>query len=153
MFEADLVKENDSEEISEVAFGGENFIFVDSALALLTAVSDYCLLADQIPQASTEIGQKTSELLKLFNSRTCQLVLGAGAVSVAGLKTITIRNLAVTRASLALAALLIPGVKQHLMQLATSATEKQSTSLARNFDNAAKDYQEHLTELDKKIVQ
>ena len=60
---------------------------------------------------------------------------------------------AVTRASLALAALLIPGVKQHLMQLATSATEKQSTSLARNFDNAAKDYQEHLAELDKKIVQ
>ena len=104
-------------------------------------------------QASTEIGIKASELLKLFNSRTCQLVLGAGAVSVAGLKTITIRNLAVTRASLALAALLIPGVKQHLMQLATSATEKQSTSLARNFDNAAKDYQEHLAELDKKIVQ
>ena len=44
-------------------------------------------------QASTEIGMKASELLKLFNSRTCQLVLGAGAVSVAGLKTITIRNL------------------------------------------------------------
>ena len=29
-------------------------------------------------QASTEIGIKASELLKLFNSRTCQLVLGAG---------------------------------------------------------------------------
>ena len=102
-------------------------------------------------QASTEIGIKASELLKLFNSRTCQLVLGAGAVSVAGLKTITIRNLAVTRASLALAALLIPGVKQHLMQLANSATEKQSSF--RNFDNANKDFQEHLAELDKKIVQ
>ena len=102
-------------------------------------------------QASTEIGIKASELLKLFNSRTCQLVLGAGAVSVAGLKTITIRNLAVTRASLALAALLIPGVKQHLMKLATSANEKQSSF--RNFDNANKDFQEHLAELDKKIVQ
>ena len=102
-------------------------------------------------QASTEIGIKASELLKLFNSRTCQLVLGAEAVSVAGLRTITIRNLA--SASLALAALLIPGVKQHLMQLATSATEKQSSSLVRNFDNATKDYQEHLAELDKKIVQ
>ena len=30
--------------------------------------------------------------MKLFNSRTCQLVLGAGAVNVAGLKTITIRS-------------------------------------------------------------
>ena len=104
-------------------------------------------------QASTEIGLKTSELLKLFNSRTCQLVLGAGAVSVAGLKTITIRNLAVTRTSLALSSLVIKGVKNHLMQLATSITEKQSVTLARNFDNAAKDYQEHLAELDKKIIQ
>ena len=58
---------------------------------------------------------------------------------------------AVTRASLALAALLIPGVKQHLMKLATSANEKQSSF--RNFDNANKDFQEHLAELDKKIVQ
>ena len=104
-------------------------------------------------QASTEIGVKTSELLKLFNSRTCQLVLGAGAVSVAGLKTITIRNLAITRTSLALSALVIPTVKTHLIQLASSVSEKQSSSLVRNFDHASKDYQEHLTELDKKITQ
>ena len=30
---------------------------------------------------------------------------------------------------------------------------RRNTSLARNFDNAAKEYQEHLTELDKKITQ
>ena len=89
----------------------------------------------------------------MFNSRTCQLVLGAGAVSVAGLKTITIRNLAVTRTSLALSALVIPTVKTHLIQLASSVSEKQSSSLVRNFDHASKDYQEHLTELDKKITQ
>jgi len=39
-----------------------------------------------------ELGLKTADLLKLFNSRACQLVLGAGAVSLAGLKTITIRS-------------------------------------------------------------
>ena len=89
----------------------------------------------------------------MFNSRTCQLVLGAGAVSVAGLKTITIRNLAITRTSLALSATVIPTVKFHLIQLASSVSEKQSSSLVRNFDNASKDYQEHLAELDKKITQ
>ena len=89
----------------------------------------------------------------MFNSRTCQLVLGAGAVSVAGLKTITIRNLAITRTSLALSATVIPTVKTHLIQLASSVSEKQSSSLVRNFDNASKDYQEHLAELDKKITQ
>ena len=41
--------------------------------------------------ACVELGLKTADLLKLFNSRACQLVLGAGAVSLAGLKTITIR--------------------------------------------------------------
>ena len=43
-----------------------------------------------------ELGLKTADLLKLFNSRACQLVLGAGAVSMAGLKTITIRSPLVT---------------------------------------------------------
>jgi hypothetical protein len=42
--------------------------------------------------ACVELGLKTADLLKLFNSRACQLVLGAGAVSMAGLKTITIRS-------------------------------------------------------------
>ena len=31
--------------------------------------------------------------LQYFNTRTCQLVLGAGAVDVVGLKTITARHL------------------------------------------------------------
>lgn len=53
---------------------------------------------------------KIAELLKLFNSRTCQLVLGAGAVNLAGLKTITIRNLAVTQRSLSLVAGIVPEV-------------------------------------------
>jgi hypothetical protein len=43
-----------------------------------------------------ELGLKTADLLKLFNSRACQLVLGAGAVSMAGLKTITIRSPPIT---------------------------------------------------------
>ena len=100
-------------------------------------------------------------------------MLGAGAVSVAGLKTITVRHLAVTRSSLelvtrvrvALCSVLsalnclyqvIPGTRKHLASLHNTAaanSEKQSSALARNFDNTAKDYSEHLTELDKKMVQ
>jgi hypothetical protein len=36
------------------------------------------------------------ELLKLFNSRTCQLVLGAGAMHLAGLKSINAKHLALS---------------------------------------------------------
>ena len=34
-----------------------------------------------------------SRLLQIFNSRTCQLVLGAGALELVGLKTISTKNL------------------------------------------------------------
>jgi Vps54-like protein len=57
--------------------GTPHLIYNDDILNLITA----CV----------ELGLKTADLLKLFNSRACQLVLGAGAVSLAGLKTITIR--------------------------------------------------------------
>ena len=99
MVEIKLVDESD-EDISELIIEEEGYIFVDSVITLLVTVSDCCKLAEQLPQACVEIGSKACELFKLFNSRTCQLVLGAGAVSMAGLKTITIRNLGVTLRSL-----------------------------------------------------
>lgn len=40
-------------------------------------------------------------LLQYFNSRTCQLVLGAGAVEAVGLKTITARHLGMIIISIA----------------------------------------------------
>merc|ERR1712003_534806 len=107
-------------EVTEVIIDGEKHIFVDSVISLLAIISNYCYLTDHLPKTKLDIGIKITELLKLFNSRTCQLVLGAGAVSVAGLKTITIRHLAVTRTSLALSSLIIKCVKNHLMELCTS---------------------------------
>ena len=53
----------------------------------------------------------------IADCRTCQLVLGAGAVSLAGLKTITIRNLAVTLRSLALVAQLVPHLRQQILKV------------------------------------
>jgi vacuolar protein sorting-associated protein 54 len=42
---------------------------------------------------AVEIMQKLVELLKLFNSRVCQVILGAGAMRSAGLKNITAKHL------------------------------------------------------------
>ena len=54
------------EEIQEIVTSeGDSYVFVQSVVTLLTSISDYTLLL----QASTEIGLKTSELLKLFYSR------------------------------------------------------------------------------------
>ena len=72
---------------------------------------------------------------------------------MAGLKTITIRNLGVTLRSLNLVAKIIPNIKQNLQDLCPNLTEKQAITLSRNFDNTTKDYDEHVGELEKKMVQ
>ena len=97
------------ETVEELLVGEESHTFAEAVMPLLSALSSYLALGDSLPNARVEashltkyvpafsdlvsfqVGLKVAELLKLFNSRTCQLVLGAGAVNMAGLKTITIR--------------------------------------------------------------
>ena len=95
------------ETVEELLVGEESHTFAEAVMPLLSALSSYLALRDSLPNARVEaslafnialaefyvmqVGLKVAELLKLFNSRTCQLVLGAGAVNMAGLKTITIR--------------------------------------------------------------
>ena len=50
---------------------------------------------------------------RFLNSRVCQLVLGAGAISVSGLKTITIKNLGLAFRGIQLVARVIPYVLLH----------------------------------------
>ena len=57
------------------------------------------------------IFHRVAELLKLFNSRTCQLVLGAGAMQVSGLKSITAKHLALANQSVTLVIALLPDIK------------------------------------------
>ena len=140
------------EEVEELHIQGEPHTFADSVLPLLASLSSYLGLQDQLPGARVEVGLKMADLLKLFNSRTCQLVLGAGAVSLAGLKTITIRNLAVTLRTLSLVSGLIPCLRARLLA-SPGLSDKQEVTLARNLDSAAKDYSDHLGEVERKIVQ
>ena len=139
-------------EVEELQVQGEPHTFADSVLPLLASLSSYLSLQDQLPGARVEVGLKMADLLKLFNSRTCQLVLGAGAVSLAGLKTITIRNLAVTLRTLSLVSGLIPSLRARLLD-SPGLSDKQEVTLARNLDSAAKDYSDHLGEVERKIVQ
>ena len=64
-----------------------------TVLMLLKMVMEYCQCADDIPSVTADILSRLIELLKMFNSRTCQLILGAGALQLVGLRTITTKNL------------------------------------------------------------
>ena len=49
-FNIDHLGDDESEVTQIVTTSGESFVFVQSVMTLLTSISDYCKLADQIPQ-------------------------------------------------------------------------------------------------------
>ena len=96
---------------SSVFMEGEEFCVVGSTQHFLVTLAGYCELGAALPYVSHELGLRAAEILKFYNSKICQLVLGVGAISVSGLKTITIRNLALAKRSLELVTRVIPAVK------------------------------------------
>ncbi|KFB45588.1 AGAP008353-PA-like protein [Anopheles sinensis] len=96
---------------------GEPFALVGAALLLVQIVGEYCRCATQLPVIAPQLARSVVDLLRTFNSRCCQLVLGAGALHVAGLKTITSSNLALVSRALQLVLWLLPHVKRHFQSL------------------------------------
>ncbi|CAF1177211.1 unnamed protein product [Rotaria sordida] len=96
----------------------ENFVLSNSALHLFMLVLDYCSCAQLLVSSSVnDIDHRLIELLKLFNSKTCQLVLGAGAVKLGKIKTISAKILAITCRCLQFIKIILPKIRAHFDQL------------------------------------
>ena len=61
---------------------GQPYHVTSTQLLLISMLSDYLAFSDAVPALAAEVAQRVLELVKVFNSRTCQLVLGAGAMQV-----------------------------------------------------------------------
>lgn len=85
---------------------------------------------------------------QLFNSRTCQVVLGAGAMRSAGLKNITAKHLALASQSLSAVIAIIPYLREALRP---HLAGKQAGCLVE-FDGVKLDYREHQQEIHAKLV-
>ncbi|TSK18080.1 Vacuolar protein sorting-associated protein 54 [Bagarius yarrelli] len=83
-----------------------------------------------------------------FNSRSCQLVLGAGALQVVGLKTITTKNLALVSRCLQLVVHYIPIIRAHF----ETKLQPKQYSILRHLDHITKDYNDHIAEISAKLV-
>ncbi len=59
-------------------------------------LDEYLSLYDMGLLFGAEIAARVLELLKFFNATTCQLVLGAGALRTAGLRSISAKQLALS---------------------------------------------------------
>ncbi|XP_075059999.1 vacuolar protein sorting-associated protein 54 isoform X2 [Mixophyes fleayi] len=127
---------------------GQKYAVVGTVLILIRIILEYCSCVDDIPSITTDMLTRLSELLKYFNSRSCQLVLGAGALQVVGLKTITTKNLALSSRCLQLIVHYIPVIRAHF----EARMQPKQYSMLRQFDHITKDYNEHIAEISAKLV-
>ncbi|KAK3827581.1 MAG: Vps54-like protein-domain-containing protein [Benniella sp.] len=126
----------------------EMFRVVSSSLVLLDVLAEYLDILNNISALTTEVMQRIIEVLKLFNSRTCQVILGAGAMRSAGLKNITAKHLALASQSLSVIATLMPFIKDWIR---AKMSDKQMVMLTE-FDRILRDFQEHQNEIYAKLV-
>lgn len=127
---------------------GRQFFPVAASLQCLKMLVEYIRIVINISLVTTDSMGKVIEYLKQFNSRVCQVVLGAGAMRSAGLKNITAKHLALASQTLSIFISLIPYVREALRRHLNS---KQSVMLVE-FDKLKRDYQEHQNEIYAKLV-
>uniref|UniRef100_A0A2I3TT67 Vacuolar protein sorting-associated protein 54 n=1 Tax=Pan troglodytes TaxID=9598 RepID=A0A2I3TT67_PANTR len=127
---------------------GQQYAVVGTVLLLIRIILEYCQCVDNIPSVTTDMLTRLSDLLKYFNSRSCQLVLGAGALQVVGLKTITTKNLALSSRCLQLIVHYIPVIRAHF----EARLPPKQYSMLRHFDHITKDYHDHIAEISAKLV-
>ncbi|CAO1634517.1 unnamed protein product [Parajaminaea phylloscopi] len=133
------------------AAGTKLYYVVPATIKVIDLTKDYMQAVINMGRVvgTTEIMAREVEFLKQFNSRTCQVVLGAGAMRSAGLKNITAKHLALASQSLSLFIHLIPYlrecVRRHLPD------ERQAVMLVE-FDKLKRDFQEHMYEIHAKLV-
>ncbi|KAH8923921.1 Vps54-domain-containing protein [Atractiella rhizophila] len=125
-----------------------SFFGVKASLKCVEALAEYLKVVFNLELLTIDAIAKIVEFLKAFNSRTCQVVLGAGAMRSAGLKNITARHLALASQSLSIMTSLIPYAREALRR---HLNAKQAVMLVE-FDRLKRDYQDHQNEIHSKLV-
>ncbi len=128
---------------------GVNYKVVWSCLLLVETIMTNLSSAAHFQSLAPNAVTKVVELLRLFNTRTTNLVLGAGAIhSAARLKSINAKHLSYVTQCLGMIMALLPHVRAALM---AQLPPKQHSLLA-DLDKIRKEYQEHNEKVLNKFV-
>ena len=125
------------------------FILVPSASSLLDSIDNFLALTSTLPTMTPQISTSLLDVLRTFNSRTKQLILGAGATKIAGLKNIQTKHLALASQALSFVVALIPYMRECVRRHVPSG---QAGILAK-FDEMKRSYQEHQSGIHDKLVE
>ncbi|KAI8824862.1 Vps54-like protein-domain-containing protein [Fimicolochytrium jonesii] len=121
---------------------------VTCVLLFLKMLTEYMHCMESIPTLTTDVLNRIADALKLFNSRTCQVILGAGAMRSAGLKNISAKHIALTAQALGVVIAIIPHIKDGIQKF---LPPKQHVLLG-DFDRLLRDYKDHQSELYTKLI-
>ncbi|OEU16266.1 Vps54-domain-containing protein, partial [Fragilariopsis cylindrus CCMP1102] len=129
---------------------GVHYKVVWSCLLMVESIMTYISTAAYFQQSlATNAVTKIVEVMRLFNTRTTNLVLGAGAIhSAAKLKSINAKHLSYVTQCLGMMMSLLPHIRAALM---TQLPDKQHTLLA-DVDNIKKEYKDHNEKVLNKFV-
>ncbi|KAK3664828.1 hypothetical protein LTR22_004418 [Elasticomyces elasticus] len=128
---------------------GQRYILVRSATALLTTFDTFLALTSYFPSVTPTISTALLDVLRVFNSRSSQLILGAGATRVAGLKNITTKHLALASQALSFVVALIPYVRECVRR----HLQAGSLGVLADFDRIKRTFQEHQGSIGDKMVE
>ena len=126
----------------------QRYILSDSALAMLAIIEQFQHLATGLPSLGLDSANGLLDCLKIFNSRSSQLILGAGATRSAGLKNITTKHLSLAFQALSFITALVP----YLREFYRRHLPVNSPSLVE-FDKVKRLYQEHQNGIHEKLVE
>jgi vacuolar protein sorting-associated protein 54 len=128
---------------------GVPFKVVWSAMLLTEVIQTYLEVALNFAPVTTDVINKIVEMLRLFDSRSRQLVLGAQAIqSAARLKSISVKHLALTGQSLGLLIALLPHIRAALL----AQFPPKHQLLLTELDRVSHDLHEHHAQIVAKFV-
>ncbi|GER43262.1 vacuolar protein sorting [Striga asiatica] len=144
------VKDRGKSGLRMLYFRGVGYHMVNCGLYLVKMLSEYIDMSNFLPTLSAEVVHRVAEILKLFNSRTAHLVLGANALQVSGLRSITARHLAMASQVISFTFAVIPEIRRILL---FKVPETYKPLLQSEIDRVATDYKNHRDEIHSKLVQ
>lgn len=127
-------------------FDEQRYVLPESAVTIMKSIEEFEYLMANIPSMTQDIGSNLVECLKLFNSRSSQLILGAGATRSAGLKNINTKHLALSSQALSFIVAIIPYVREFVRR------QSSSSQLMGEFDKVKRLCQEHQTGIHEKLI-
>ncbi|CAG7923219.1 unnamed protein product [Penicillium olsonii] len=136
----------DKSKVRSAIVDEQKYILPVSAVAMMRSIEEFEFLMSNFPTMIQDIAPHLLDILKLFNSRSSQLILGAGATRSAGLKNITTKHLALSSQALSFVIALVPYVREFVRR------SGQANGLMAEFDKVKRLCQEHQSGIHEKLV-